>query len=421
MLALGGIYWLARRYNALAEFSQPEMVGRRFGPPARWLVALALIFVFLAWGGAEIYVAAKLLAPSMAVGVPVLIVLISLVVAAYSLLGGFRAVVSTDKLQYAIVALYILAVAALAWKGLSQLEGGAWAALTRVPPVAAKTGRGWTGWLGPGLATIVLTLGAYLPGWLFETDLWLRVQAARDGSAARRGVLLAGLNGFVFVGLLPLFIGVAALALFPMEAGSFPPQIGFEGEAIFAALVTQFAPGWLAAVVVVGLVAAAMSTIDTCVNVVALSVAYDLLASRHQHGETTRAGATVADAARRSAWLSRWTTLASVAAAACFAFFTESLWDLFYLSSGVLTTAVAFPVAAIFWPRVRRRAVVYSSAAGFAATVVAYFLESHGLLAAVEPAWLAETGVGFILWGMVAALAGALAGSFRSRSTPPTL
>ena len=406
LLALAGIYGLARRYNALAEFSQPEMVGRRFGGAARGLVALALIFVFLAWGGAEIYVAAKLLAPAMAVSVAVLIVLISLVVAAYSLLGGFRAVVSTDKLQYAIVALYILAVAALAWKGLHGLEGGAWAALTRVPPVAAKTGRGWTSWLGPGLVTLVLTFGAYLPGWLFETDLWLRVQAARDGATARRGVVLAGINGFFFVGLLPLFIGVAALALFPVEAGVYPPAIGAEGEAIFAALVNQFAPGWLTAMVAVGLVAAAMSTIDTCVNVVALSVAYDLLGSRGQRG---------------SARLSRWATLAAVAAAAVFAFFTESLWDLFYLSSGVLTTAVAFPVAAIFWPWVRRQAVVYSSAAGFAVTIAAYFLEARGALAAVEPAWLAETGVGFILWGMVAALAGACLGTLRSRFMPPTL
>ncbi len=423
LLALAGIYWLARRYNALAEFSQPEMVGRRFGPAARGWVALALIFVFLAWGGAEIYIAAKLLAPSMEVGVPVLILLISLVVAAYSLLGGFGAVVSTDKLQYVIVAFYILAVAGLAYKGLSTMEGGAWAALVREPPVAAKTGRGWTSWLGPGMVTIVLTLAAYLPGWLFETDLWLRVQAARDGGAARRGVVLAGINGFLFVGLLPLFIGVAGLALFPVENGVFPAQIGFEGDELFAALVTQFAPGWLAAVVAVGLVAAAMSTIDTCVNVVALSVAYDLLAGRHRQDGT--AAFAKSAAAIRSARVSRWATLGAVAAAALFAFFTESLWDLFYLSSGVLTTAVAFPVAAIFWPRIRPRAVVYSSAAGFAGTVGAYFMESRGLLTAVEPAWLAETGVGFVLWGMMAALGGALVGWIRSpppsRLSGPTL
>lgn len=99
------------------------MVGRRFGVAAKRVVALALFFVFLVWGGAEIYVAANLLAP--------------------------------------------------------------------------------------GIATIVLTFAAYLPGWIFEPDLWLRVQAARDRRTARRGVAIAMANAVVFVGILPLFIGVA--------------------------------------------------------------------------------------------------------------------------------------------------------------------------------------------------------------------
>jgi SSS family solute:Na+ symporter len=360
---------------------------------------LALAFVFLVWGGAEIYVAAELLAPSMAVPPWLLIMLIALVVAAYSMLGGFRAVVSTDKLQYAIVALYIAVMAVLAWRGLAARPEGGWAALFEAPAAAARSGQPWTRWLGPGLATIVLTLVAYLPGWLFETDLWLRVQAARDGRAARRGVLLAAVNGLLFVGLLPLFIGVAALVLFPLEAGAYPAAIGVEGEGIFSALVAQFAPGWLAVAVAVGLVAAAMSTIDTCVNVVALSLAYDLMAPAGHSPQPRSDG-------RRE----RWVTLAAVAAAALFALFTESLWDLFYLSSGVLTAAVAFPVAAIFLPRVSKAAVVASSSAGFAGTVLAYFLETRGALSAVQPAWLGDTGVGFILWGCAAAAVGGLVG-----------
>ena len=54
LASLAGIYYLARRYHNLAAFSQPEMVGQRFGGPARRAVALALVFVFLVWGGAEI-------------------------------------------------------------------------------------------------------------------------------------------------------------------------------------------------------------------------------------------------------------------------------------------------------------------------------------------------------------------------------
>ncbi len=387
LLSLAGIYFLARHYHHLPAFSQPEMVGQRFGAPTRRTVALALAFVFLVWGGAEIYVAATLLAPQMGMTVKAMILIISLVVGTYATLGGFRAVVATDKLQYVIVALYILAMGWLAIKGLGNLNRG-------LPPagiLATKSGVGWTRMLSPGVITILVTFIAFLPGWLFETDLWVRVQAAKDDAAARKGLTLAGINAFLFVGLLPMLIGVAALGLFPPESGLYPAAVGFEGDAIFAALVAGYAPGWLAGLVAVGLVAAAMSTIDTCANVVALSVAYDLLEVHRR---------------RSSRQWSRVTTAGAVAAACIFALNTDSLWDIFYLSSGVLTTAVAFPVAAVFLPRVNHRGLLWSSRAGLAGIVLAYFLETHGPLAAWEPAGLATTGLGFILWGILAAVMG---------------
>lgn len=403
LCALAGIYWLSRRYHALDAFSQPEMVGQRFGRNARRTVALALAFVFLAWAGAEIYVAANLLAPQMGAPRWLLVLLITSVVGVYSIMGGFRAVVDTDKLQYGIVALYILAMAWLAQRGLVAAGSLASADISGARPLlelplrGAKSGLPWNHLLGGSITTIALTFVAYLPGWLFETDLWLRVQAARDARVARRGLLFAAANSVLFIGILPAFIGITALSLFPMQDGVFPASIGNEADGIFAALVTQFAPAWLAVLVAVGLVAAAMSTIDTCANVMALSIAYDML--RVDDRSTAEA-----------AIISRRVTLAALAGAALFALGTESLWDIFYLSSGVLTTAVAFPVAAVFLPWATTRMVTWSSAAGFAATVTAYYLEVHGPLTALEPAWVAGSGLGFILWGSLAALAAALAG-----------
>ena len=394
LLALAGIYMLASRYRGLGAFSQPEMVGQRFGIGARRLVALALAFVFLVWGGAEIYVAGNLLAPSMGITNTAMVLIISLVVGVYATLGSFRAVVNTDKLQYVLVVLYILAIAWLAARGLSGISDAP-PSLSVDALRGAKSGVGWTALFSPGLPLIVLTFAAYLPGWLFETDLWLRVQAARDQAAARRGVVLGAVNGLLFVGVLPLFIGGAALAIFPIQDTEFPAAIGHEGDAIFAALVTHFAPPWLAVGVAIGLMAAAMSTIDTCANVMALSVAYDLLNVHERPG--TQYG-------------SRLATAAAVAAACVFALNTESLWDIFYLSSGVLTTTVAFPVAAVFLPGVRSRAVFWSSAAGFAGTFAAYFGEARGALTAVEPGWMVESGIGYILWGILAATLGAAAG-----------
>jgi len=409
LCALAGIYWLTRRYHSLDAFSQPEMVGQRFGESARRRVALALAFVFLVWAGAEIYVAASLLAPQMGAPRALLIVLIAIVVGGYSVMGGFRAVIDTDKLQYVIVAFYILAMAWLAQRGLvaAGVEGESGNAglglLVELPLTGARSGQPWGAWLSGGTVTIALTFVAYLPGWLFETDLWLRVQAARDARAARQGVMFAAANSILFIGVLPAFIGGAALVLFPLENGLFPAAIGNEADGIFAALVNLYAPAWLAIAVAVGLVAAAMSTIDTCTNVMALSVAYDML--RMHEGDAYVATAR-----------SRWVTIACLSGATIFALATESLWDIFYLSSGVLTTAVAIPVAAVFLPWATTTMVTWSSTAGLTATIGAYFLETYGPLTAFEPAWMADSGLGFVLWGVTAACVGAAGGLAASRA-----
>ena len=110
--------------------------------------ATALFFVFLVWGGAEIYVAANLLAPGLGISTGAMILIIAAVVGTYSTMGGFRAVVSTDKLQYGVVVLYILAMAWLAWIGLRQAGGELLAATG--PPVETN----------PALAVLDGRLGA---------------------------------------------------------------------------------------------------------------------------------------------------------------------------------------------------------------------------------------------------------------------
>ena len=398
LITLGGIYWLATKYHKLPSFSQPEMVASRFGIGPKRIVALALAFVFLVWGGAEIYVAAKLLAPELGISVSWMITGICIIVGIYATLGGFRAVVATDKLQYVIVALYILTMGWLAVKGLNLTEKR----LLPLPGIMTfKSARSWTDLAGPGLLTIIIGLIAYLPGWLFETDLWIRVQAAASARKARRGMLIAGFNALLFVGFLPLMIGIAALELFPPDNGLAPAIIGNEGDTVFVALVQTFAPAWLAMLVAVGLVAAAMSTIDTCVNVMALSIAYDFFAL-HKRKNGTR--------------LSQYITLLAVLAAGIFAMNTESLWDIFYLSGGVLTTSVAFPVAAVVLPRINKNSVYWSALFGFTGTIVAYFLQSNGILALVQPQWLQASDLAYILWGLAFAAAGYFFGLIKKES-----
>ncbi|HQU71051.1 MAG TPA: sodium:solute symporter family protein [Calditrichia bacterium] len=389
LLTMAGFWIFAPRFRRLQAFSQPELLGKRFGLPARQLLAPALIFVFIVWGGAEIYAAGITIAPFLGVSVETALLLIALVVAAYSFTGGFEAVVSTDKIQFALVALFITIMAIVAVTAAGDADLAA-AALT-----APKASPDQPNFFSPGWVLILLTLVAYLPGWLVETDVWIRMQAGRDDRQARRGIFLAGFNSFVFVGIMPLLIGLAALALYPPDGGTVHPRLA-DGSLIFSVLMQDFTPAWLSVVLGVGLVAAAMSTVDTCGNVVALSAAYDLAEPHLQHKWSPH----------QLQKMARWASVGAIALALLYALFTDSLWDIFYLSSGILSTTVFLPVVGAFRKNTRPAQVTRAAVAGFLGTLIAYFLEAHGPLGQWEPQWLSQTGLGYILVGMGCSIAG---------------
>ena len=391
-LLVMGLYWiLTPIFRKLPAFSQPEMVAQRFGRKVRKYLALPLAFVFLIWGGAEIYAAAHILTPILKLPFHVILAFIALIVACYSYMGGFGAVVSTDKIQFALVAFFITAIAYVAANAVLADSTLAQAATSLPsPPMTQKPALSlWAA--GPGL--VFITLLAYLPGWVIETDIWLRLQAARSDRLARHGIFIASINSLLFIGIFPLVIGLSALYLYP-PSGTEIPAVLNDGAAIFSVFINQHAPPVLVIFLIVGLAAASMSTIDTCGNVVALSLSYDLLEPYLKRKTSSFNSKRVA----------RWTSAGAVFLAYIYALFTNSLWDIFYLSSGILTTTIFIPMVALFRKTVDSRQINASAAIGFVGTISFYFMEKFGLLEKLQPAWLSQTGLGYIVWAFVLSL-----------------
>ncbi|MCH8957207.1 sodium:solute symporter family protein [candidate division KSB1 bacterium] len=382
-------YILTPHFRKLPAFSQPEMVAQRFGQNTRAYLALPLAFVFLVWGGAEIFAAAKILSPILDISFHLILAFIAVVVALYSFLGGFAAVVTTDKLQFALVAFFVLSISWVSGKAVlaqvSLLE------VFNTLPSPPKSGSSALSMFAVGPALIALTLLAYLPGWVVETDIWLRLQASKTNTTARKGVTIAAFNSVVFMAGLPVLIGLAALYLYPPNGAEIPSELN-DGDAIFALLIRDHSPALLTALLIVGLSAAAMSTIDTCSNVMALSLSYDIIEPYLAKRKKTVDLRIVA----------RVMSAGAVMLAYIFALFTESLWDIFYLSSGILTTTIFIPMIALFRKNATKVQVQSAATAGFISTFIFYFLEKNGILQPFQPEWLSDTGLGYIMWGFLA-------------------
>lgn len=397
LVTMAGFFIFTPLFRKFKVFSQPQLLQNRFGDRTRQLLAPALIIVFITWTGAEIYAAGKIIAPFLGISLNWTFFLITIIVAIYTFTGGFEAVISTDKIQFTLVAIFITVIALLGFNAIPE-NISLWSA--PIPPKSVSVYKFFT----PGLALIIITFAAYLPGWLIETDVWIRLQAARSDLDARKGIALASINSLIFVGILPLVIGLSALILYPTENGIIDNRLQ-DGALIFTVIMQDYAPLWLNILLSLGLIAAAMSTIDTCGNVVALSLSHDLIEpnvkQKWSPGKLNR--------------LARISSVVAIFISFVYAVFTESLWDIFYLSSGILTTTVFIPIVASYIKSTKSTQINLAIIFGLIFTLVFYYLESRGILASIEPKFIADTGLGYIVWGFILSLIGFVLGRFVSR------
>ena len=133
---------------------------------------------------------------------------------AYTYLGGFRAIVTTDLVQFSIMVVFMIALAVTAVVTASaSSESSLMQAIQNSAPPWSGQGQVFNPFFLGALFPIVLLVG-YLPGWLIEQDLSLRIQAAKTTRDARKGAILALVLITVFILVLPNIAAFCALVKF---------------------------------------------------------------------------------------------------------------------------------------------------------------------------------------------------------------
>jgi len=167
------------------------------------------------------------------------------IVLIYLLLGGFKAVVKTDILQYVAMVFILVVLAIIIFNG-SIIPSSEW------------------GFFSVNLSTLI---GFFIVGIVFpfaSPDLWQRVYSSKGKKELKRGMLLSVLF-YAFLALLIALVALTVKANFP----SIDPQL---------ALIHGFAnllPAGLVGLSVIFLFAAIMSSTDTYLFTAASSIVHD--------------------------------------------------------------------------------------------------------------------------------------------------
>jgi SSS family solute:Na+ symporter len=253
-LALQGLVLSARIRESGAR-TLPELAGLKVGPAAQRLVAAVIGVSWPAVVAAQLVAFASLwnaLAGTNGMVIPIAVCAATVVL--YTLVGGQRAVVSTDGPQMVVLAVGFCGL--FLWLFTGRCGG---------EPVPADEIRLLSADFGPREAALsLLTVGgAYFLG----PDIASRSLVARNGRVARLAVLAAAPALLVFG---------AAIALVGIWAGTNAPG---PGNPILR--IAPLLPVALRICLGAGLFCAILSSVDTCLMNAAAIVAGDLLGARN--------------------------------------------------------------------------------------------------------------------------------------------
>jgi len=243
-LVLLGVFF-ARKVRGAALYTLPELVERQYD---RRMSLAASILIVIAWVGvvAGQIVAAGTVLSILGIGsVSFWMTAFTIVVVAYAILGGQFSIIRTDVFQAVILFFGIFTALALVFSQVGGIDGLKAFLPTGYFSFPTSPEFNWK----MLLSFLILVGATYIVG----PDMYSRLFCAKGEKTAQQSAIL---SAFLFIPLAfaIIFIGMSAKVLYPEIAA----------ERAFPQVITGVLSPGLSGLILAALVAALMSSADTC-------------------------------------------------------------------------------------------------------------------------------------------------------------
>ncbi|SIO01994.1 sodium:solute symporter [Chitinophaga niabensis] len=282
----------------------PDFLEKRYDKASRdWLAGVSVVSAIIVHIAFSMLAGGIVLKTLFGMNMYASVIIISLITAVYTIVGGLRAVVITESIQTVVLlsGAVIISIAAYhkmgGWHEMTAVlqAGGELDKLSMLKPHGDSSGMPW----------YAVFLGYPVIGiwyWCADQTIVQRLLGAKDEDHARAGALFCG-----FLKILPVFIfvlpGLLAYALYKtnlLDLSSITSEKGIESKGIYTLMITQLLPSGLIGVLVAALLSGLMSQVSGALNAVSTIVTYDFY-QRYRPGtedkKLVRMGRVVAGAA----------------------------------------------------------------------------------------------------------------------------
>ena len=248
----GGL--LSKKVRESEALTLPDLAGKLGGQATRKLVALIIVITWTGIAAGQFLAASKVLSTMTGLGHTWAVVVAAAFLLVYTLIGGQKSVLRTDFFQFGILAIALVVTLA-------------WLYFAKAPAPGSVQIELFSDKFGPLdlIYYLVVVAGSYF----ICPMMFGRILSADSPSNARKASFTSafGMLAFAFI---VTFIGLWARAT-GFDAGKLDP---------FNAIIKNALPTWLGVVMLLGILAAILSTADTVLLTAAGILENDLIGKK---------------------------------------------------------------------------------------------------------------------------------------------
>ncbi|MEJ2634226.1 MAG: sodium:solute symporter family protein [Calditrichia bacterium] len=229
----------------------PDFLRFRYSGKVAIVASVISGIGYLGFTGAQVLAGAKLASATLIDKAPFgmdplqfALFTIAAVIISYTVLGGLKAVIYTDTVQWIILLFGLICLAI----PLAVIRIGGFSVLTAsLPPEFFSLSNIQT-------STVINWMVTIIPIWLVAMTLYQRMYACKDTKDAKKAWYIAGVFEYPVMAFMGVFLGLCARVLFP----AVEPEMGLP------TLIREILPMGVTGIVVASYFSAIMSTADSC-------------------------------------------------------------------------------------------------------------------------------------------------------------
>ena len=273
VIAVLAACWVIPYYRQRVRMSAYEFLEQRFGYGTRCYASLIYVLYHLFRNGMILFLMAKALNAMTGWDPVAILVVCGILALLYTMLGGLEAVIWTDVLQS--VTLFGGGLFCLWFLTFGSDEGA-----LHLFQVAGDAGKfklvDWSLDLSHPTIVVIILYGLVHHGTYYTTsqDVAQRYLAASSTRSSQKALLCGGLS-IVTTWTLFLLIGSLLYAYYQIHPGQLPAEISSRETQIFPFFVMNTIPPGITGLILAGMCAAAMSSLDTTINSLAMITVRD--------------------------------------------------------------------------------------------------------------------------------------------------